>query len=176
MRERLESGLKLVCLVLAALLFLQVAKALRPGAVPAESMLVRGDAESVIEPADSGAQTAVPGPSAPSGPGPRPGPPAKLPPAVEAKVGFIVQNELFGPVPRPPPMALIGIAGADVMLRSPMGQTGLIREGEELGGVKLLKVGTNRVLVLHEGEKKELMLFSGYGSESLLSKDKEEMK
>ncbi len=70
---------------------------------------------------------------------------------------------------RPMPMALLGIAGRDVFLRAPNGQTGLVKEGDELGGVKLLQIGINRVLVEEDGQKKELTLFSGLGSQSLLS-------
>jgi hypothetical protein len=67
-------------------------------------------------------------------------------------------------------MALLGIAGKDAFVRAPNGQTGLLKEGEELGGLKLLKIGTNRILVEHEQQKKELLLFSGFGSDSLLPK------
>ncbi len=73
---------------------------------------------------------------------------------------------------RPLPMALLGIAGKDVFLRAPNGQTGLLREGEELGGVKLVRIGTNRVVVEHEQQQKELMVFSGFGSDTLLPKGK----
>jgi hypothetical protein len=45
-----------------------------------------------------------------------------------------------------------------------------LREGEETNGVKLIRIGTNRVLIEHEGQQKELTLFSGFGSESLLPK------
>lgn len=109
----------------------------------------------------------------PGGPG---GPRAKLPPEIQAKVDFIVNGELLGPVPHPLPMALIGIAGSDVILRAPNGQTGLVNEGGELGGVKILKIGTNRVLIEHEGHQQELMLFSGYGGETLMSNEKETHK
>jgi hypothetical protein len=68
-------------------------------------------------------------------------------------------------------MALLGIAGRDVILRAPNGQTGLLRAGEELGGVRLLRIGTNRVLIEHEAQQKELTLFSGFGSETLLGKE-----
>jgi len=37
----------------------------------------------------------------------------------------------------------------------------MVKEGDEMGGMKLLRIGTNRVLVEHEGEKKELTIFSG---------------
>ena len=94
----------------------------------------------------------------------------ELPPAVQARVDRITQSEILGAVVRPLPMALLGIAGPDVFLRAPNGQTGMIRAGEELGGVKLLKIGVNRVLIEHEKEQKELTLFSGFGSETLLPK------
>ena len=95
-----------------------------------------------------------------------------VPPAVQTRIDRIVQSEILGPVLRPLPMALLGIAGHDAFLRAPNGQTGLLREGDELGGVKLLRIGTNRVLVEHEGQKKELTIFSGYGSETLLEKER----
>ena len=57
-----------------------------------------------------------------------------------------------------------------------VGQTGLVREGEEFGTLKVLRIGTNRVLVEHEGQKKELILFSGFGSETLLPKEEKQSK
>jgi hypothetical protein len=129
--------------------------------------------EKTPKPADA---TAMPGPprrppmmAGPGGPGgPPKGPP--LPPLVQARVDRIVQSELLAPVIRPLPMALLGIAGKDVFLRSPSGQTGMVREGGEVGGIKLLRVATNRVLVEENGQQKELTIFSGLGSESLLPK------
>jgi hypothetical protein len=47
----------------------------------------------------------------------------------------------------------------------------LVKEGEDLGPIKLLRIGTNRVLVEQEGQKKELMIFSGFGGEPLLPQD-----
>lgn len=92
-----------------------------------------------------------------------------IPPEVQARVERIAKSEILGPLPMPPlPMALLGIAGKDAFLRAPNGQTGLLRVGEELGGIKLLRIGTNRVLVQQGDEKKELTLFSGFGSEPLL--------
>jgi hypothetical protein len=70
-------------------------------------------------------------------------------------------------------MALLGIAGRDAFLRAPSGQTGLLREGSELGGLKLLRIGTNRVLVEYEGKQKELTVFSGLGSKSLVPQGKD---
>lgn len=111
-------------------------------------------------------------------PGPRRGgmlgggpgkPPAPLDPLVQARIEKIVQSELLGPVQRPLPMALLGIAGADVFLRAANGQSGLVRVGGEVGGIKLLRIGINRVLVEEAGVKKELTIFNGAGSESLLT-------
>jgi hypothetical protein len=88
---------------------------------------------------------------------------------VQARIDRIIASEILGQVRKPPPMALIGIAGHDVVLRAPNGKEGMLRVGDELGGVKLLEIGTNRALVELEGEKKELTLFSGLGSETMLA-------
>jgi hypothetical protein len=109
-----------------------------------------------------------------------PGKPAELPPEIKDRVDRIVQGEILGQVIRPLPMALLGIAGESAMLRSPEGQTGLVKEGDSLGTLKLLQIGTNRVLVEVKGEgepeKKELMIFAGLGSESLLPKETKKPK
>ncbi len=97
----------------------------------------------------------------------------KLPAAIQARVDRIKESEILGPFMRPMPMALLGIADDDAFLRAPDGQSGMIKEGEELGGVKLLRIGINRVLVEEEGEKKELTLFDGIGGESLLPKEQD---
>jgi hypothetical protein len=97
----------------------------------------------------------------------------ELPPAIRARVDRIYQSEILGPVIRPQPLALVGIAGKDAFLRTPTGQTELLREGEERGGIKLLRIGTNRVLVEENGQQKELTLFAGLGGESLLQPGKE---
>ncbi len=103
------------------------------------------------------------------------GKPAALPPVVQAKVSRVIDSELLGTVMHPQPMALLGIAGNYAMLRTPSGQTGLVKEGDELGGVKLLTIGVNRVLVEEQGKTNELTIFSGFGGESLLPKqDKHE--
>jgi hypothetical protein len=98
---------------------------------------------------------------------------AKLPPEIQARVDRVTDSEILGPVIHPMPMALLGIAGNVAFLRSPSGQTGLIKEGEDLGEIKLLRIGTNRVLIEQNGEKKELMIFAGLGGESLLPKPTE---
>jgi hypothetical protein len=112
---------------------------------------------------------AMGGPNRPERPGMPPKAP-ELPPEILARVDRVVDSELLGPVFHPLPMALMGIAGDVAFLRSPSGQTGLVKEGDELGGIKLLRIGINRVLVEQEGKKQELTIFNGYGSESLLPK------
>jgi hypothetical protein len=95
---------------------------------------------------------------------------ASLPPAIQARVDRIVESEILGPFIRPQPAALMGIAGDFAFVRAPTGQTGLVKEGDDLGGLKLLRIGTNRVLIEEQGQKKELTIFSGIGGESLLPK------
>jgi hypothetical protein len=111
------------------------------------------------------------GPPGFGGPGGKKG--APLQPRIQAEVDKITDSEILGPVIRPMPMALLGLAGNSAFLRAPNGQTGLVKVGDELGGLKLLRIGTNRVLIEQEGEKKELTIFSGYGSETLMPKNKE---
>jgi len=106
----------------------------------------------------------------PGNPGSRPGPALPLAPLVQARIDRITQSELLAPVFRPPPMALLGIAGLDAFIRTPNGQSTMLREGGQSDGVKLLRLGTNRVLIEQAGERKELTIFNGLGSESLLSK------
>jgi hypothetical protein len=69
---------------------------------------------------------------------------------------------------RPLPMGLIGIAGDVAFLRTASGQTGMIKEGDSLGDLKLLRIGINRVLVEQAGQKVELTIFEGYGGKTLL--------
>jgi len=102
-----------------------------------------------------------------------PGKAPELPPEIQARVARISDSEILGPVMRPMPMALLGIAGNVAFLRSPSGQTGLVKEGDNLGEIKLLRIGTNRVLIEQDGQPKELMIFSGFGGESLLPKTTE---
>jgi hypothetical protein len=94
-----------------------------------------------------------------------------LPPAVQARISKITDSEILGPVMRPLPMALLGIAGNVAFLRSDSGQTGLVKPGDSLDDIKLLRIGVNRVLIEQNGQKKELTMFSGYGSDSLLQND-----
>jgi hypothetical protein len=163
MLERFNPVLRIVCLLLAGLVLYQISR-LVTRKDPLENLniskLTLPGTPKV--PTESKATNAIPTKGS-----------AKkedVPPAVQARVERITQSEILGPVIRPLPMALLGIAGKDAFLRTPSGQTGLLREGEELGGVKLLRIGTNRVLIEHEQQQKELTVFSGFGSETLLPK------
>jgi hypothetical protein len=154
MRERLNSIFRIVCVVLAGVVLFQVSR-----------LIARRNAFAQISIGSAGftpteTQTGTNKPA------------ATAPPEITARIEKIKETQVLGQIIRPPPMALIGIAGPDVLLRAPNGQTGMIREGEELGGAKLLQIGVNRVLVLHEGKTNELTLFGGFGSESLLGKEK----
>jgi hypothetical protein len=134
-------------------------------AVASQNLRKGTNAVSLANPAGTGMNLAM-----------RPGPGRKgpdLPPAIQSRVDRITDSELLGPVIRPLPMALLGIAGDVAFLRAPNGETGMPKEGDELGGIKLLRIGTNRVLIEEEGQKKELLIFSGFGGESLLPKPKD---
>ena len=188
MLERSEMVLKIACLALAALILFQGSRlvlrrdSLARLTIPAlPSLPDNSDAQS-----GGKATNALPrtGPQKPATNLPpaisaridRVSPATNLPPAISARIDRVTQSEILGPIIRPLPMALLGIAGQDAFLRAPNGQTGLLKEGEELAGVKLLRIGTNRVLIEHEGQQKELSVFSGFGSETLLPKQKENPK
>jgi len=187
MSDRLEQILKVTCVCLAVLLAVQLANLLRGSETIAD---LRVPEVHLAKPAKEAKPENLPGkpppgmpPGMPMMPGGMPGRPTgpggggpALEPGLQARMDVILTGELFGAIPKPPPMALQGIVGRHAILRAPNGQTGLIAVGEELGGVKLLQIGTNRVLIEHEGNEKELTLFSGYGSESLLKQTKETTK
>lgn len=94
--------------------------------------------------------------------------PVSLSPITQARLDRIIQSELLGPAPRPLPMALLGIAGTNAFIRTPQGMAGMLGEGNELGGIKLLRIGINRVLVDEGGTNRELTIFDGSGGPSLL--------
>jgi hypothetical protein len=195
MLDRYANVLKLLCVGLAVLLLFRVARGvaqsdpLGHASIPplpkmAQSSPEEKAAETNASPGKAmGARKNTNAPPLPSGShfprqlnpmqmsmgGPRGR--AKLPPAIQARIDRIKESEILGPFMRPPPMALMGIADNDVFLRAPNGQTGMVKEGEELGGVKILRIGINRVLVEEDGEKKELTLFDGLGGDSLMPKE-----
>jgi len=159
--DRLEPYLKIACLCLAILIILQLTQ--------------RGRASDPLR--DLRIITPPPAPAArpspPTAPPTRPGSKRAKPlsPDVAALVDTINKSETFGPVKKPQPIQLLGIAGEAAFLQDPNGQEGLAREGETFNGIKLLRIGINRVLIEHQGEEKELTLFSGIGSDSLIEKD-----
>jgi hypothetical protein len=107
------------------------------------------------------------------GAGPRQGSPPKLPdlpPPIKNRVDWIVNSETLAPIPHPVPTGLLGIAGNYAFIRGSTGQNEMVKVGDSVGSVKLLRIGTNRVLVEEDGQPKELMIFEGYGGESLLPK------
>ena len=157
MRERLGVILRGLCILLAVLVVLQLSRA-----VLGRGPLAGFDLSNRIAPKLASVESTNSTRKA-----------AAVPPLIQARVETIKESEILGRVMRPPPMAVLGIAGKDVILRAPNGQTGLIRIGEELGGVKLLQIGTNRILIEHEKQTKELTIFQGFGSESLMSQGKE---
>jgi len=171
MLERSEMVLKVACLVLTALLLYQCSRFVMRRDSLAHLTIPALPSLSAISDSQTGEKTTN---SVSRGESQKPA--TNLPPAISARIDRITQSEILGPVIRPLPMALLGIAGLDAFLRAPSGQTGLLKEGEELGGVKLLRIGTNRVLIEHEGQQKELSVFSGFGSETLLPKEKENPK
>lgn len=182
MPEHSERILKIICAALGLYFVLQLARIATvkdPLADVNLASLNAAKAKLAEKPATNEVKAAIPPVPPPSAgpPGARPPRPgsraADLPAGVQSRVEQIKESEILGTVQRPLPMALLGIAGKDVFLRTASGQTGLVREGDELGGVKLLQVGTNRVLIELEGQQKELTLFEGFGSESLLQPGKE---
>ena len=188
MLERSEIVLKVACLVLMALLLYQCSRfvmrrdSLARLNIPAlPSLPDDSDAQAGGKTTNSLPRTESqkPATNLPPAMGPRidrAAPATNLPPEISARIDRVTQSEILGTIIRPLPMALLGIAGEHAFLRAPNGQTGLLKEGEELGGIKLLRIGTNRVLIEHEAQQKELSVFSGFGSESLLPKPKENTK
>ena len=195
MSEKIEQGFKVVSVSLGAVILLQLFGILRAGGNVDRLEIPVIEFEEQAAPDSAPAESNGPKASAPNfppgmppsvppgmppgmpmmmpgGPGPMPrGGGAPLDPKLQARVDVIVKSEMFGPVPKPPPMALMGIAGRHIMLRADNGQTGLIAVGESLGNVKLLQIGTNRVLIEKDGKQQELTIFSGQGGESLLKKE-----
>jgi hypothetical protein len=140
--------------------------------VPAPGSGPHGPGRGMPSTGARGSPGSSPGLAGPPGQGVSPA----LPPEVQSRIDRITDSEILAPANKPLPMALLGIAGRDVFLRTATGQTGLVKQGEDLGGVKILKVGINRVLVEEQGEKKELTISQGLGGESLMPKQPDNPK
>ncbi len=172
MLEKLNPVLRLVCLALAGLVVYQGSRVLLRKDPLKDLNLGMG---MVLEEQPKSTSTNATG-TGPKPPVSRAGGPAMamaaaaLPTNIQMRIDRVVESEILGMVQRPMPTALLGIAGNHAFLRTANGQTGLLKEGDELGGVKVLKISANRVLVEENQEKKELMIFSGFGSETLLPK------
>ena len=98
-------------------------------------------------------------------------------PAALDRYRAIERSGIFGAPPSAPPRpqpGLLGIANDCAIIRLPGGQVELFREGAELEGIKVLRIGTNRVLIEFKGRMTELIIFSGLGSGSLLPQEKEQ--
>ena len=159
MPDRVDRLLRIICLCLAGLVLWQISRLAVRKSDPLRSFELPVSAQGAAAPTVSTNSGKAESKKA-----------AELPQPARARIDRIVQSEILGAVVKPQPMALLGVAGADAFIRTPSGQTILLRENEETNGVKLLRIGTNRVLIEHEGQQKELTLFSGFGSESLLPK------
>ena len=153
MLERYNPWLRIACFVLAAIVLYELARLVRPA----------GQALAAFQPGNVAFHQGLPAAGTNA-----------FPAEIAARIDKIKTSGILGQViMRPPAMpALLGIAGRDVFIRAPNGQTGLAQEGEEFGGVKVLRVGTNRVLIQYEGKTNELTVFEGFGSDSLLGKEK----
>jgi hypothetical protein len=167
--ERINPVLRILCIALAGLFLYQASRvAFRRDPLSDLNVSSLGLALSPApEAKPSGTNSA---PRSNLGAGAMARKPMELPAPIQARVDRIVESEILGPIVRPLPMALLGIAGEHAFLRAPSGQTGLLKEGEQLGAIKLVRIGANRVLVEEDGQTKELTIFSGFGSESLLPK------
>lgn len=163
MFDRLLPWLKITCLLLAGLMVYQAARLLVGRDRTELAGLDVRFPEIVAPPVPPGDGTKAA--SAWTAPAP------ETPPAtVQDRIDRIERSGILGAVPRPLPLALLGIGGEDAFVRAPNGQTGLLRVGEELGGIKLLRIGINRVVIEEAGQEKELTLFPDLGGPSILSK------
>jgi hypothetical protein len=165
--DRLNRALRIVCLCLAGLVLWQISRLAVRKHDPLPSFNLPAAAQAAIAPPSTNVAKSEPVRQASS----RAAQAVELPPNSRARVDRIVQSEILGALVKPQPLALLGLAGQDAFIRNTDGQTLMLREGETNSGLKLLRIGTNRVLIEHEGQQKELTLFSGFGSETLLPKN-----
>src|SRR6185503_118116 len=119
MLERYQPVLKIACLALAVVLIIQVTR-VSGTTDPLKGLSLAG---ADLRPKGSNAVAAAE---------------TNLPPRIQGRIDRVTQSEILGAVVRPQPMALLGIAGNDAFVRTLNGQTVLLCEGEESGGVKLL--------------------------------------
>lgn len=103
--------------------------------------------------------------------------------ALTEPVQRLVDSTLFGFAPPPPPdepekeaappkaepPTFHGTIGDRAILDIPGSGVRSIRKDEEQEGVKVLDISTNRVLIEVDGQKTELTIYSGVGSDPLLN-------
>lgn len=102
------------------------------------------------------------------------------------EVRRVVDSALFGVAPPPPPPAppsgpdkpappkLQGIGAEFAILEIPGKGVHMIRAGTEKEGIKVLAIAINRVLIEVDGEKQELTIHSGFGSDPLLKPEEDQ--
>ncbi|HVR73579.1 MAG TPA: hypothetical protein VMT52_04580 [Planctomycetota bacterium] len=164
MAKRLVLGLKLLSLVLLCVIGVEVrsliqAKApledLEPGPGSGDATLtsVPSAATSTAEKAAGGDAAAV---------------------SLPERHGVIETSGIFGLQPKKEvPIALLGIVGKYAIIQGLDGKKDLVSEGGRLGNITLLRIGTNRVVIEHQGKQQEMTLFSGLGSSPLLPAPKD---
>ncbi len=173
MPRKYVGALKIVCVGLALLIAVRARES--GGDSPVESSMALLDGAGTESPTAAGE-------SVPSTRGPRTdvgaeaGDRDSLPPAY----AVIFSNGIFGKLPdrenlEHPLPTLVGLVDGKArryaVFRTGEAKSLRIAEGEELNGVKILRIGTNRVLIEHRGRKVELRLFSGLGSTPLLTQE-----
>ena len=91
-------------------------------------------------------------------------------PSFPKRYEVVATSGILGKAPtqKPAPPALVGVLGKYAIIRAPDGKEDLVSEGGEFGGVKVIKISTNRVLIEFEAQQKELTVYAGMGSASLL--------
>ena len=176
MLENLIRGLRLICLALAIVVSLQVYR-LTWGASPEGDDLIALPA-SDERPNQAPSRSGSPAKEG-DGEGNEEGdgaPASSLP----ERYAPLTSSGLFGKSPPqkpPPPPALLGLMGGRekkyAILKGGDGKSFRLAAGEEKNGVKLLRVGTNRVVIEYLEKEIELSLFSGLGGKSLLDARKD---
>ena len=157
MRERLLPLLRLICLCLLVVICVE-SYALFTRKGPLADL--GGDAEAAPEAAK------------PAAAGPKEAGAAPVP--LPEKYKAIESSGIFGLAPqkKEAPPVLLGIAGDCALVAAPDGARGLVREGGEFHGVKVLRLDINRALIEYKGKVEELTMFSGLGSTPLLPREK----
>ncbi len=87
--------------------------------------------------------------------------PAPISTNAQNEIQTIQASQILGRLPQPQPIMLLGIAGQYAFLQTPYGASGLAAQGEEIGGVKVLQIGTNQITIQHNSETQNLVLFPG---------------